>query len=203
MNAIASRRLALETGLRQAIDNGELLLHYQPRVVVDTMQISGVEAMIRWQHPVLGTVSPADFIPLAEETGLILPIGEWVLREACRQNKLWQEQGFPLMRVVVNISALQIQRQDLAEIVMKILAETQLAPQCLELELTESAIMANAKATIEVLTRLQNLGVMISIDDFGTGFSSLSYLKRLPIDSLKMNNRLFVRLVQTRMTPPW
>ena len=141
-------------------------------------------------------MSPADFIPLAEETGLILPIGEWVLREACRQNKSWQEQGFAPMRVGVNISALQLQRQDLAETVVQILEETQLAPEFLELELTESSIMSNAEATIDVLTRLQTMGVTISIDDFGTGFSSLSYLKRLPIDALKIDQS-FVRDVST------
>jgi diguanylate cyclase (GGDEF)-like protein len=196
MNAIASKRLALETSLRQAIDNGELLLHYQPRVMVDSLAFTGVEALVRWRHPRLGIVSPADFIPLAEETGLILPIGEWVLREACRQNKQWQKQGFAPMRVGVNISALQLQRQDLAEIVVQILEETELTPQSLDLELTESSIMANAKATIDVLTRLQCMGVTISIDDFGTGFSSLSYLKRLPIDALKIDQS-FVREVTT------
>jgi diguanylate cyclase (GGDEF)-like protein len=196
MNAIASKRLALETSLRQAIDNGELLLYYQPRVVVDSLEISGVEALVRWRHPQLGIVSPADFIPLAEETGLILPIGEWVLREACRQNKQWQKQGFAPMRVGVNISALQLQRQDLAGTVVQILKETELSPQSLELELTESSIMINAKAAIDVLTQLQTMGVTISIDDFGTGFSSLSYLKRLPIDALKIDQS-FVREVST------
>jgi diguanylate cyclase (GGDEF)-like protein len=196
MHAIASKRLALETSLRQAIENGELLLHYQPRVEVDSLRITGVEALIRWQNPLLGLVSPADFIPLAEETGLILPIGDWVLREACRQNKAWQEKGVATMRVSVNISALQLQRQDLAESVIQILEETQLAPEFLELELTESSIMSNAKSTIDVLTKLQSMGVMISIDDFGTGFSSLSYLKRLPIDALKIDQS-FVRDVST------
>ncbi len=196
MNAIASKRLALETSLRQAVANRELLLHYQPRVELDSLEITGIEALVRWQHPLLGLVSPADFIPLAEETGLILPIGEWVLREACRQNKHWQAQGFLPMRVGVNISALQLQRQDLAETVVKVLEETQLEPESLELELTESSIMGNAKATIDVLTRLQEMGVMISIDDFGTGFSSLSYLKRLPINALKIDQS-FIRDVTT------
>jgi len=196
MHAIASKRLALETSLRQAIDNSELLLHYQPRVEVESLRITGVEALVRWQHPLLGLVSPGDFIPLAEETGLILPIGDWVLREACRQNKSWQEKGFPTMRVSVNISALQLQRQDLAESVIQILEETQLAPEFLELELTESSIMSKAESTIDVLTKLQTMGVMISIDDFGTGFSSLSYLKRLPINALKIDQS-FVRDVST------
>ncbi len=187
MHATAAKRLALETSLRQAIENGELLLHYQPRVLVDSKQVSGVEALVRWQHPRLGLVSPADFIPLAEETGLILPIGEWVLREACYQSKRLQAKGAKSIRVGVNISAVQLQRQDLADTVMRILAETQLSPECLELELTESSIMGNAEKSIEVLTRLQKMGVMISVDDFGTGFSSLSYLKRLPIDVLKID----------------
>jgi len=196
MNEIASKRLALETSLRLAIENRELLLHYQPRVVLDSLQISGIEALVRWQHPSLGLVSPADFIPLAEETGIILSIGEWVLREACRQNKRWQEQGFAPMRVSVNISAVQLERQDLAETVFRILDETGLAPEFLELELTESSIMTKAETTIDVLTRLQTMGVTISIDDFGTGFSSLSYLKRLPIDALKIDQS-FVRDVST------
>jgi diguanylate cyclase (GGDEF)-like protein len=196
MHAMASKRLALETSLRQAIDNRELLLHYQPQVALDSLRIVAVEALVRWQHPTLGLVPPADFIPMAEETGLILPIGEWVLREACAQNRRWQEQGFGPMRVSVNISARQIQRQDLAATVSQILQETELAPEFLELELTESSIMSKAKTTIEVLTKLQTMGVTISIDDFGTGFSSLAYLKRLPIDALKIDQS-FVRDVST------
>ena len=196
MHARASKRLGLETSLRQAIDNGELLLHYQPRVVVNSLRITGVEALVRWKNPILGLVSPGDFIPLAEETGLILPIGDWVLREACKQNKRWQEKGFAPIRVGVNISALQLQRQDFARSVIQILEETKLAPEFLELELTESALMTDTEAVIEVLTRLQKMGVMISIDDFGTGFSSLSRLKRLPIDALKIDQS-FVRDVST------
>jgi len=196
MNAIASKRLALESSLRQAIDNNELLLHYQPRVELDSLRITGVEALVRWQSPLRGLVSPGDFIPLAEDTGLIMPIGEWVLREACRQNRSWQEKGLAPMRVGVNISALQLRRLDFAESVIQILRETQLAPEFLELELTESSLMSNAEAAIEVLTKLQTLGVTISIDDFGTGFSSLSYLKRLPIDALKIDQS-FVRDVCT------
>ena len=151
---------------------------------------------MRWQHPQLGLVSPAEFIPLAEDNGLILPIGEWVLRTACRQNREWQEKGFAAMRVGVNVSARQFQQQHLAEIVLEILEETGLAPEYLDLELTESSIMSNAQASIDVLTRLKAMGVTISIDDFGTGFSSLSYLKRLPIDALKIDQS-FVRDVTT------
>lgn len=196
MHVKASKRFELETSLRHAIDNHEFLLHYQPRVAIDSLQIVGVEALVRWQHPELGLVPPLDFIPLAEETGLILPIGEWVLREACRQNREWQNKGFPRMRIGVNISARQFQQQHLAETVMLILEEAELGPEFLELELTESSIMSNAEATIVVLTKLQTKGVSISVDDFGTGFSSLSYLKRLPIDSLKVDQS-FVRELAT------
>jgi diguanylate cyclase (GGDEF)-like protein len=196
MNSKASKQFALETSLRHAIDNEEFVLHYQPRLAVDSLKITGVEALVRWQHPQLGLLSPAEFIPLAEDNGLILPIGEWVLRTACRQNREWQEKGFTPMRIGVNVSARQFQQQHLAEIVLEILEETGLAPNYLDLELTESSIMSNAQATIDVLTRLKGMGVTISIDDFGTGFSSLSYLKRLPIDALKIDQS-FVRDLTT------
>jgi len=192
MHAIASRQLALETSLRRAIENHEFLLHYQPRVAVDSLEITGIEALVRWQHPQFGLVSPADFISLAEDTGLIIPIGEWVLRTACRQNKKWQDQGYSPIRVAVNLSARQFQQQDLAETVIRILEEVDLAPHYLELELTESSIMSNADFAIKVLSGLKAMGVTISVDDFGTGFSSLSYLKRLPIDCLKIDQS-FVR----------
>jgi diguanylate cyclase (GGDEF)-like protein len=196
MHAVASKRLQLETSLRHAIENDKLILHYQRRLTVDSLEITGVEALVRWQHPHLGLVPPADFIPLAEETGLILPLGEWVLRAACRQNREWQDKGFAPMRIGVNISARQLQEQSLAGTVAQILHETALSPEFLELELTESSIMSNAEAAIDVLTRLKTMGVTISIDDFGTGFSSLSYLKRLPIDALKIDQS-FVRDVTT------
>jgi diguanylate cyclase (GGDEF) domain len=187
IHELASRRLALETSLRRAIQNKEFLIHYQPRVTVDSLQITGVEALVRWQHPSLGLVSPAEFIPLAEDTGLIVPIGEWVLRQACLQNKSWQEQGFAPFQMAVNICARQFHDQDLAQTVIRILDETGLAPQHLELELTESSIMQNAELAASVLSRLKAMGVKISIDDFGTGFSSLGSLKRLPIDALKID----------------
>jgi diguanylate cyclase (GGDEF)-like protein len=196
MNSKAAKQFALETSLRHAIDNEEFVLHYQPRLAVDSLKITGVEALVRWQHPQLGLLSPAEFIPLAEDNGLILPIGEWVLRTACRQNREWQERGFTAMRVGVNVSARQFHQQHLAEMVLKILEETGLAPEYLDLELTESSIMSNAQATIDVLTKLKAMDVTISIDDFGTGFSSLSYLKRLPIDALKID-KSFVRDVTT------
>ncbi|HEY6801944.1 MAG TPA: EAL domain-containing protein [Pyrinomonadaceae bacterium] len=187
MHELASRRLALETSLRRAIQNEEFLIHYQPRVSVDSLEITGVEALVRWQHPQLGLVSPAEFIPLAEDTGLIVPIGEWVLRQACLQNKSWQHQGFAPIQMAVNICARQFHDHDLAQTVIRILDETNLAPQHLELELTESSIMENAEVAANVLNRLKSMGVKISIDDFGTGFSSLASLKRLPIDALKVD----------------
>jgi diguanylate cyclase (GGDEF)-like protein len=196
MHAIASKRLELETSLRHAIETDKLILHYQRRCTVDSHETTGVEALVRWQHPQLGQMAPADFIPMAEETGLILPLGEWVLRAACRQNRQWQDKGFAPMRIGVNISARQLQEQSLVGTIAQILQETALAPEFLELELTESSIMANAEAAIDVLTRLKTMGVTISIDDFGTGFSSLSYLKRLPIDALKIDQS-FVRDVTT------
>jgi diguanylate cyclase (GGDEF)-like protein len=196
MHELASRRLALETSLRRAIQNEEFLIHYQPRVSVDSLEITGVEALVRWQHPQLGLVSPAEFIPLAEDTGLIVPIGEWVLRQACLQNKSWQRQGFAPIQMAVNICARQFHEHDLAQTVIRILDETDLAPQHLELELTESSIMENAEVAANVLNRLKSMGVKISIDDFGTGFSSLASLKRLPIDALKVD-KSFVRDAST------
>jgi len=183
----ASRRLSLETTLRRAIQNNEFLLHYQPKVSVDSLEITGVEALIRWHHPQLGLVSPAEFIPLAEDTGLIISIGEWVLKEACLENKHWQTQGFAPIRTAVNISARQLHDQGFADTVIRILKETNLAPQYLELELTESSIMQNAELATNVLSRLKSMGIYCSIDDFGTGYSSLASLKRLPINALKID----------------
>jgi diguanylate cyclase (GGDEF)-like protein len=196
MHELASRRLALETSLRRAIQNKEFLIHYQPRVSVDSLEITGVEALVRWQHPQLGLISPAEFIPLAEDTGLIVPIGEWVLRQACLQNKGWQDLGFAPIQMAVNICARQFHAHDLAQTVIRILDETNLAPQHLELELTESSIMQNADLAASVLSKLKGMGVNISIDDFGTGFSSLASLKRLPIDALKID-KSFVSDVST------
>jgi len=196
LHDVASRRLALETSLRRAIQKQEFLIYYQPRVSIESLAITGVEALLRWEHPQLGIVGPSEFIPLAEDTGLIVPIGEWLLRHACLQNRRWQEQGYSPIQVAVNICARQFQEHDLAETVVRILDETGLAPEYLELELTESSIMQNADHAAAVLTRLKNMGIDISIDDFGTGFSSLASLKRLPIDSLKIDQS-FVRDVST------
>ncbi|HYE13242.1 MAG TPA: EAL domain-containing protein [Pyrinomonadaceae bacterium] len=192
MNAGALRRLVLENELRRAIEREEFVVHYQPRVQTGTNRVVGVEALVRWQHPERGLIPPADFIPLAEETGLIVPIGEWVLRTACAQNKRWQEEGAEPLPVSVNICARQFLQQDIAEVVDRALAETGLEARFLELELTESTIMADAEFAARVLGRLGERGVRASIDDFGTGYSSLSYLKRLPVDTLKID-RSFIR----------
>jgi len=192
MHALAAKRLALETSLRHSIESQEFVVHYQPRVAIDSLQITGVEALVRWRHPQLGLLPPAEFIPLAEDTGLITPIGESVLRTSCRQGRNWQDEGFSPLRMAVNISARQFQQQDIAQMVVRILEQTGMAPDRLELELTESSIMKDADFAIKVLSRLKAMGVKISIDDFGTGFSSLSYLKRLPIDCLKIDQS-FVR----------
>ena len=154
--------------------------------------VTGVEALVRWQHPQLGLISPAEFIPLAEDTGLIVPIGEWVLRNACLQAMRWQQSGIAPIQMAVNISGRQFQEHDLSATVIQILDETGLAPQMLELELTESSIMRNADLAAKVLQKLKKMGVKISIDDFGTGYSSLASLKRLPIDALKVDQS-FVR----------
>ena len=192
MHDLATSRLALETNLRRAIQNEEFLVHYQPRVAVDSLAITGVEALVRWQHPQLGLVPPGQFIPLAEDTGLIVPIGEWVLRTACKQGRRWRDEGFAPIQIAVNICARQFHDQDLSQTVIRILEETGLPASNLELELTESSIMQDAEFAAGVLSRLKSMGIKISIDDFGTGFSSLSSLKKLPIDALKVD-RTFVR----------
>lgn len=192
MNEHALARLALGSDLRQALTLGEFRLHYQPQVSPETGKIIGMEALIRWLHPVRGMVSPVDFIPLAEELGLIVTIGDWVLREACRQNRAWQVQGLPPVPVAVNLSALQFLQHNLPEKIRAILEETGLDPRYLELELTESTFMHDAEQTIAMLHALKAMGLQLAIDDFGTGYSSLSYLKRFPIDKLKIDQS-FVR----------
>ncbi len=191
MNTSVGARLNLERRLRRALRDGEFLLHYQPQVDIETGQIVGMEALVRWHDPEVGLVPPSAFIPVAEESGLIGPLSEWVLREACRQNKAWQDDGLPRARVSVNLSARQFQQGDIAKLVMAILEETGLEPQYLELELTESTIMRNAEEAVTMLNELHALGIGLAIDDFGTGYSSLSYLKRFPVDRLKID-RSFV-----------
>ena len=191
MHAHAVKRLKMENALRGATDRGELVLHYQPLVNLKSGQIEGMEALLRWNHPELGLVPPLDFIPLAEETGLIIPIGEWVLRTACTQARAWQDAGLPPLRLSVNLSARQFQK-DLVSLVALVLEDTGLEAKYLELELTESVVMQNPEKGITTLAALDRMGVRLSIDDFGTGYSSLSYLKRFPIDTLKVD-RSFVR----------
>jgi len=191
MNASAGARLNLERRLRRALRDNQFLLHYQPQVDIHTGQIVGTEALVRWRDPEVGLVPPSSFIPVAEESGLIGPLSEWVLREACRQNKAWQDLGLPPARVSVNLSARVFQQRDIAKLVMQVLDETGLEPRYLELELTESAIMRNAEEAVSMLNELSALGIGLAIDDFGTGYSSLSYLKRFPVDRLKID-RSFV-----------
>lgn len=180
-------RTSLEQRLRKSIERGELRLNYQPQICLSSGGVVGVEALPRWSSPEFGLVSPDKFIPIAEESGLILSMGEWILDDACRQMQQWRSQGSLIPRVAVNISALQIQRGDIAALVRRTLDSTGLPANCLELEITEGYIMQDADRAIEVLQQLRDLGVSIAIDDFGTGFSSLSYLHRLPIDRIKID----------------
>ncbi len=196
MSTRALEQLTLETDLRHAVAREEFLLHYQPQVDLENGRIVGVEALIRWNHPELGLIPPDDFIPLLEETGLIIPVGEWVLRTACAQNKTWQDIGLPPLSVAVNLSGRQVDSPDLVEQVRDIVTESNLDPSYLELEITESMIMANVEATIETLTCISDMGITFAIDDFGTGYSSLSYLKRFPISTIKID-RSFVRDITT------
>jgi len=191
MDALYLSKFTLENDLRKAIQDGEFILVYQPQVHIPSFEIVGTEALIRWRHPERGLVSPGDFIPLAEETGLIVPLSEWVIREACRQNRAWQREGLPPIPVSVNLSVRQFLQPNLTERVAAILQETDLAPEYLELEITESMTMDVEFATA-TLMRLKELGLRISIDDFGTGYSSLNYLKSFPVDKLKID-RSFVR----------
>ena len=192
MQVESSRALQLENGLRRALELQQLHLVYQPQVSLHDDQLVGMEALLRWEHPVLGTVSPAEFIPVAEESGLILPIGEWVLRTAAQQMRTWLQAGLPLQQVAVNLSAVQFRHQNLPELVTQVLAEAGLAPHYLELELTEGVAMENPLGAIEVMKNLHQRGVRLSIDDFGTGYSSLSYLKRFAVYKLKIDQS-FVR----------
>jgi diguanylate cyclase (GGDEF)-like protein/PAS domain S-box-containing protein len=196
MNEAAAERVELEGSLRQAIDGGEMLLHYQPQIDAVSGRVVGVEALVRWQHPSRGMVPPGKFIPLAEETGLIEPLGRWVLNAACQQLWTLARQGRQGLRMAVNLSARQLREENLVDHVQELLAAYGLSPGDLELEITESAAMENADITIGILRRLRDLGVALAIDDFGTGYSSLAYLKLLPIQRLKLD-RSFVRDIET------
>ena len=184
-------KVLLETQLRRALERDELVLHYQPQVALPEGNIVAVEALVRWQHPDLGMIPPDEFIPLCEETGLIIPMGEWILKAACEQLLIWRKQGYDLRRIAVNLSGRQIQERNLVEMVERILLETGCPSGSLELEITEGFIMQHPEQSISVLQQIRALGVELSVDDFGTGHSSLNYLKRLPINRLKID-RTFV-----------
>ena len=192
MNLRAHETLELEADLRRALERGEFLLHYQPKVVLADGRLSGCEALVRWQHPQRGLVPPGAFIPLAEETGLIVPLGAWVLRRACAQAREWQDAGLPPCKVAVNLSARQFAEPDLVERIEAILAETGLEPTWLELELTESMLMRDPLGAAATMRRLRELGIGLCLDDFGTGFSSLNYLRRFPVDYLKIDRSFIV-----------
>jgi EAL domain-containing protein (putative c-di-GMP-specific phosphodiesterase class I) len=192
MNAQALERLELEADLRQALERGEFRVYYQPKMALASGQLEGMEALVRWEHPRRGLVSPAAFIPLAEETGLIRPLGQWVLEESCRQTKRWHDQMPGLALVTsVNLSARQFQQPTLVADVAAALQQSGVRPEHIQLEITESAAMEDAEAAVATLQQLKNLGVQLAIDDFGTGYSSLAYLKRFPVDALKID-RAFV-----------
>jgi len=181
------RRVLLEARLKHALDRNELVVHYQPKMEILTGRLKGWEALLRWQSPELGMISPEEFIPVAEQSGLILPIGEWVLREACRQLRAWQDQGLDAGTMAVNLSTRQFRQTDLAEEISNALRDTGLVPGDLELEITESSIMDNLASAASVLAGLEALGIRIAVDDFGTGYSSLSYLKTFSIHCLKID----------------
>lgn len=198
MSTQALERLSLEGSLRKAVENNELLIYYQPQIQVDTGKIVGMEALLRWPHPEMGMIPPSKFIPLAEETGLINPIGKWVLQEACRQNKAWQDQGLIAVQIAVNLSAVQFRQHNLLEIVKEALIKSGLKPCFLELELTESLLMDCSEFNVSLLREFRQLGVELSIDDFGTGYSSLSYLKRFPINKLKIDRSFCMDIPKDR-----
>jgi EAL domain-containing protein (putative c-di-GMP-specific phosphodiesterase class I) len=192
MNAQVVERLTLENSLRLALEKKELFLMYQPQMDMATGKTVGLEALLRWQHPELGLVPPDRFIRIAENSGLILPIGEWVLRTVCYQARKWQEEGLPAVTVAVNVSAIQFRQDGFCGLIQRVLHETGLAPQYLELELTESVLLANAEVVLSVVQELRAMGLTLAIDDFGTGYSSLSYLKKFPVSRLKID-RSFIR----------
>jgi diguanylate cyclase (GGDEF)-like protein/PAS domain S-box-containing protein len=186
LHGLSSRKMELENGLRKALEQNQLMLHYQPQVNLETGKIIGVEALVRWVHPEKGIISPAEFIPMAEETGLIVPLGKWVLEKAAAQNKAWQKKGYSPIPMSVNISVRQLQEDTFIDCVKRVLIDTQLAPNYLDFEITES-VMQNSEKTAMILDELKELGITLAIDDFGTGYSSLSLLKHFPIDKIKID----------------
>ncbi len=195
MNLRSAELMVMRTEMRRALDREEFRVYYQPQVALKTGKISGMEALVRWEHPEKGFISPGAFIPLAEETNLILPLGKWVLETACRQTKVWIEEGFPELRVSVNLSTRQFQHEKLVDLVSSILVKTQLKPEQLELEITESIAMKDVSKSIETMSRLNKLGVQWAVDDFGTGYSSLSYLRKFSFDTLKVDRSFIHNLL--------
>ena len=196
MNQVASERLNIERKLRHALTRNELSLCFQPQFSADGRSPTGVEALVRWHHPTDGMIAPDRFIPVAEETGIIIEIGEWVLLNACREMRRWIDNGLTPLRVAVNVSARQLRRRDFPEMVAGVLAESGLPAELLELEITESSVMENPEEAIQILEKIGRMGITLAVDDFGTGYSSLAYLKRFPIDHLKID-RSFVRDIET------
>ncbi len=196
LNAAARERLTMENDLRRAVEKEEFILHYQPRVAIPNGRVTGLEALVRWSHPGRGLVPPGDFIALAEETGLIVPIGQWVLRQACEQHREWTAAGLPAVPLAVNVSRRQFERQKLNDVVAKVLRDSGCEPRHLELEITESMIMQDPEKTSATLRELRDIGIRIAVDDFGTGYSSLDILKKLPLDYLKID-RSFVANITT------
>jgi len=196
MNVRAVKRQSIEENLRRALERQEFALHYQPIINLKSGNIRGAEALLRWTHPTGGGISPADFIPVAEDSGLILPIGRWVLQEACTQARAWVDAGLPLATMAVNISSMEFRDDNFLKSVFATLKNTGLDPGCLELELTESVLMKRAESAASVLKTLRASGVQIAVDDFGTGYSSLSYLRKFPIDALKIDQS-FIRQIMT------
>ncbi|MBI1922369.1 MAG: EAL domain-containing protein [Geobacter sp.] len=194
LDANASKKLHLGNDLRKAMERDEFILHYQPKFDIASGKVTALEALVRWEHPEHGLLPPADFIPLAEEMGLIVPLGEWVLRTACRQNAEWRKEGMKPLRIAVNLSALQFRQNDLPEIIRGAVAESGLEPELLELEITESIIVQDPETAVDILNELREMGIYISVDDFGTGYSSLLHIKRFPVDTLKID-KSFVRNV--------
>ncbi len=195
MNALVIERLEIENDLRKALERNEFELFFQPQFQLSSRDVYGVEALLRWNHPELGRIPPARFIPIAEETGLIIPLGSWVLRTACEQNRTWQDAGYSPFRIAVNVSALQVVHPGFVDEVAAVLQETGLDPRWLELEITESVLMRDMSVVARLLQEIRRLGVSVAIDDFGNGYSSMSYLQRLPVDCLKVDQS-FIREIE-------
>jgi EAL domain-containing protein (putative c-di-GMP-specific phosphodiesterase class I) len=196
MSVFSRERLDLESDLRRALPMNQFEVHYQPKLDVTTGCMNSVEALLRWRHPTRGLVGPLEFIPIAEESGLMFSIGEWVLREVCRQARQWQVDGLPFLRIAVNISPIHFRQANFLEIVRGALHAHDLEPRYLEIELTETTVMDHAESSVQILEELSRMGVIVSIDDFGTGYSSMSYLRRFPIDKLKID-RSFIKDLTT------